>query len=141
MAVAYKKKIKNNNILKFLTSKKINLLVQFLLRLAILFNVGATVWNLKAKYFSTNYWQSFSSLEKNFLDSQYVNKHPKGWIPDEIAFSYAGGKLIKGTSPILVVPDAPPLGKYIIGLSTVLFNNDSVVIPIFAIFLYSCFSY
>ncbi|MEM4230360.1 MAG: glycosyltransferase family 39 protein [Candidatus Pacearchaeota archaeon] len=80
-----------------------------------------------------NYWQNFSSLEKIFLDSQYVNKNPPGWIPDETAFSYAGGKLIKGENPVLVVPDAPPLGKYIIGLSTIIFNNDSTFILVGAL--------
>lgn len=94
----------------------------------ILFNVGSTVWNQREKYFSSNYWQNFPSLEKIFLSSQYVNKHPVGWIPDEIAFSYSAGKLIQGTNPVLVVPDAPPLGKYIIGLSAVMFNNDSIFI-------------
>ncbi|MBI3985245.1 MAG: hypothetical protein HY344_04925 [Candidatus Levybacteria bacterium] len=96
--------------------------------LVIVFNIGSTVFSLKEKYFSQNYWQNFKSLEKVFLDSQYVNKHPVGWIPDQTAFSYAGGKLIKGESPVLVVPDAPPLGKYIIGLSAVIFNNDSTFI-------------
>jgi len=87
---------------------------------------------LRKKYFTFDYWQKFPSLEKKFLDSQYVNKHPI-WIRDEVAFSYSGGKLIKGTNPVLVVPDAPPLGKYLIGLSTILFNNDSTVILISAV--------
>ncbi len=87
---------------------------------------------LREKYFIFDYWQKFPSLEKRFLDSQYVNKHPI-WIRDEVAFSYSGGKLITGTSPVLVVPDAPPLGKYLIGLSTILFNNDSIVILISAV--------
>jgi len=129
MAVVHKKKL-GFKIKNWEFIKKIILIVFLAI---IIFNVSSTVWNLKAKYFSANYRQSFPSLEKTFLDSQYVNKHPTGWIPDEIAFSYAGGKLIQGTSPVLVVPDAPPLGKYIIGLSTVMFNNDSIFMPVFAI--------
>ena len=100
----------------------------------IIFNVASTVFSLKEKYFSNNYWKNFKSLEKVFLGSQYVNKNPIGWIPDEVAFSYSGGKLIKGESPVLVVPDAPPLGKYLIGLSALIFNNDNTVILIFAVF-------
>lgn len=94
----------------------------------ILFNVGSTVWNVRGKYLSTHYWKEFPALEKVFLSSQYVNKHPKGWIPDEVAFSYSAGKLIKGTSPVLVVPDAPPLGKYLIGLSALLLNNENIIV-------------
>lgn len=124
MAMAQKTKLK----FKIPNSKLLRKLIFIVFLGIIIFNVSSTVWSLKAKYFSSNYWQNFPALEKTFLSSQYVNKHPKGWIPDEAAFSYAGGKLIKGTNPVLVVPDAPPLGKYIIGLSTIIFNNDSTFI-------------
>lgn len=128
MAMAQQKNIKHKTYnLKFLKNKKIQLFLQVILVLIIVFNVGSVIWQYKDKYLSSNYWQNFSSLEKTFLDSQYVNKHPK-WIRDEVAFSYSGGKLIRGTSPVLVVPDAPPLGKYIIGLSVEIFNNDSIFI-------------
>ena len=129
MGMAQQKKIKNA-----VKSPKLFEKLLFILFIGIIIlNVGSTIWKFKAKYLSSNYWQNFPALEKVFLDSQYVNKHAKGFIPDEVAFSYAGGKLIKGTSPVLVVPDAPPLGKYIIGLSTILFNNDSTFILVSAI--------
>ncbi len=119
--------------LKSQKSKAIEKVI-FLILLAVIFlNVGNTVWNLRSKYFSSNYWQNFSGLEKVFLGSQYVNKNPKGWIPDETVFSYAGGKLIQGTNLVLVIPDAPPLGKYIIGLSALIFNNDSTFILLSAV--------
>ena len=121
-------KLKVNKALKFIKEKRIQKVIQIILFLIILFNFSSTVWQHKDKYFVANYWQNFPSLEKTFLNSQYVNKHPVGWIVDETAFSYAGGKLIQGTSPVLVVPDAPPLGKYIIGLSAAIFNNDSIFI-------------
>lgn len=126
--MAQKTKLKVNKVIKFIKEEKAQKLIKIILVLVIFINVGSTVWNLRAKYFSSNYWQNFPSLEKTFLGSQYVNKYPKGWIPDETVFSYAGGKLIQGTNPVLVIPDAPPLGKYIIGLSTVIFNNDSTFI-------------
>ena len=125
--------MKLNKVIKFIKSKLFKRTVFVILLAVIIFNVGSTVWNLRSLYFSSNYWQNFPALEKVFLSSQYVNKHPVGWIPDEAAFSYAGGKLIKGTNPVLVVPDAPPLGKYVIGLSTILFNNDSTFILVSAI--------
>lgn len=108
--------------------KILHVLLVSVFLIGIIWNLFATVWQNKDLYFSFTYWQRFPALEKVFLGSQYVNKHPTGWIPDETAFSYAGGKLIKGTNPVLVVPDAPPLGKYIIGLSTIIFNNENIVI-------------
>lgn len=115
-------------------------LINLIFILIICLNFGFNVYQYKSRYFDYKYWENFKSLEKIFLDSQYVNKHAKGFIPDETAFSYSGGKLIKGTSPVLVVPDAPPLGKYLIGLSTLIFNNDAMVVLIFGvlslIFLY-----
>jgi len=127
--MAQQKKLK----FKIQNSKLLRKLIFIILLGVIFFNVSSTVFSLRTKYFSTDYWQNFPALEKVFLSSQYVNKHATGFIPDEIAFSYAGGKLIKGTSPVLVVPDAPPLGKYIIGLSTILFNNDRTFILVSAI--------
>ncbi len=82
-----------------------------------------------------NYWQRFPSLKRAYFDSQYATKHPhNGWISDAAAYSYAGGALIAGTNPILVIPEAPPLGKYLIGFSAITFNNENVITIIFAIF-------
>lgn len=121
-------KLKVNKVIKFIKEKRVQKAIQIILLLLIIFNFSSTVWQYKDKYLVSNYWQNFPALEKVFLNSQYVNKHPVGWAPDEVVFSYAGGKLIQGTNPVLVVPDAPPLGKYIIGLSAVIFNNDSTFI-------------
>ena len=135
--MAYKKKLNFNikffKVEKLLRDKKFHVLIQVLLVAGIVLNLLGLVYQQRAKYFYQDYWKNFPALEKVFLSSQYVNKHPKGWIPDETAFSYASGKLIIGTNPVLVLPDAPPLGKYIIGLSTIVFNNDSVVILVSAI--------
>ncbi len=120
--------IKIDKIITFLKTKRIIPIIQILLVLIIVFNVGSVLWQNRQLY-TYNYWSNFPKLEKIFLNSQYVNKHPV-WIRDEVAFSYAGGKLIKGTNPVLVVPDAPPLGKYIIGLSTIIFNNAGVFVAL-----------
>jgi hypothetical protein len=127
MGMAQRKKLKTKKI------KVLNKVFFIISLLIIAVNVIGVVVSQKEKYLSSNYWQRFPDLEKTFLSSQYVNKHPKGWIPDETAFSYAAGKLITGTSPVLAVPDAPPVGKYLIGLSAVLFNNDSTIILITAV--------
>ena len=134
MGMAQKAKLKvksqKSRFAEFIRTKKINLLIQLLLIAVIVFNVGSTVWNLRDKYLSSNYWQRFPSLKKAYYDSIYANK--KGtWLPDEILYSFNGGALIKGESPILVNPEIPPVGKYLVGLSALLFNNEHLIIPIF----------
>jgi len=95
----------------------------------IIYNVGSMLWQQQANYTTVHYWKNYPVLEQQYLDSQYINKHPK-WVGDEIVFSYAGGALIKGTNPVLVIPDAPPLGKYLIGISILLFDNPHIIIGI-----------
>src|SRR5882724_3881820 len=113
--------------------KIIKIIVSVLFIGAMCVNVFSTIYSQKVKYFSHNYWQRFPDLTKMYFNSQYATKHPL-WIPDEAAFSYAGGALIQGTNPVLVIPYAPPLGKYIIGVSTVLFDNEYILTAFFGIF-------
>lgn len=133
MAMAQRTKLKVNKVIKFIKGKKIQLFFQVIFVLIIVFNVASTVWTLKTKYFSVDYWQRFPALEKNYLSSQYVNKHPVGWSPDEVIQAYAGGAFIRGMNPVYVLPDTPPLGKYLIGLSALLFNNENTVILLSAV--------
>ena len=125
--MAQQKNIKHKTYnLKFLKNKKFQLCLQAILLLVIFFNFFSTIWQYKDSYFKFDYWQKFPALEKTYLSSQYVNKHPEGWVPDEIVGLYAGGKLITGTNPVLIIPDSPPLGKYLIGLSALIFNNGNI---------------
>lgn len=93
----------------------------------ILGNVINVLGIQQGKYLSSNYWKNFPELERTYRSSQYVNKHPTGWIPDETVNAYAGGAYIRGVSPILIAPDTPPLGRYLIGISALLFNNENVI--------------
>ena len=127
MEMAQQTKVKVNKIIKFLKSKKIKALISLLFILVISFNVLFVVFTHKAIYFSNNYWQRFPKLEKLYLDSQYVNKHPI-WQRDEVIQAYAGGAFIKGINPVYVLPDTPPLGKYLIGLSALIFGNENIII-------------
>lgn len=97
----------------------------------IIFNVGNLVLGQKGKYFSSNYAVSYPSLQKIYYDSIYKDKHG-GFVPDEILYSYIGGALVRGKSPIFLNPEVPPFGTYIIGLSTVVFNNQHIIMVIFA---------
>ncbi len=106
-------------------SKKLFILV---LISFIFWNLGHVIFLHRSAYLSTDYWQGFSQLRQTYLDSQYVNKHPKGWVPDEVVNSYAGGAYIRGVAPYLIAPDTPPLGRYLIGISAVVFHNANIVI-------------
>lgn len=97
------------------------------------YNVGETVvlhWGL---YSFHDYWKRFSSLQKTYYGSIYKNKHGS-FIPDEFIYSYIGGALIKGASPILLNPEVPPFGTYLIGFSELIFGNENIVSLFFAIF-------
>lgn len=107
--------------------------IGFILIMVIFTNVFSVVNSQKEKYTTTSFWQNLSGLKQIYLDSQYVNKHPKGWIPDEVVNAYAGGAYVQGVSPILIAPDTPPLGRYLIGLSALLFNNENIITLLSAI--------
>ncbi len=92
----------------------------------IISNLTFIIIQNKQKYFSFDFWHRFPTLKQMYLDSQYANKHPKAWIADEEANSYAAGAYVKGVSPILIAADTPPLGRYFIGLSAILFNNECI---------------
>lgn len=109
------------------TAKKfLKRLLPFVLVGIIVYNIGSVILSQSSKYLAQNYRQTFPQLKKAYLDSQYVNKNPKGWIPDEAVNSYAGGAYVQGVSPILIAPDTPPLGRYIIGFSGIVFNNVNI---------------
>lgn len=105
----------------------------FLLTLWTLWNVSSVIISHWSTYTTFRYWQDFPGLKKAYLDSQYVNKHPKGWIPDEGVNSYAGGAYMQGISPHLIAPDTPPLGRYLIGVSALLLNNANEVVLLSAV--------
>lgn len=87
-------------------------------------NVGGTLFYAKGIYTSFNYWERFPVLKKMYYDSVYANKKGK-FIRDEYVYAFAAGSLLNGVSPILVNPEQPPLGKYLIALSIFLFNNEN----------------
>ena len=71
--------------------------------------------------------------EKQYNESQWVIPHSKKPISDETLYSYAGYRYIEGLNPILLNPETPPLGKYLIGLSIKFFNNQRVISLSFAL--------
>lgn len=104
----------------------------------VLFAIGVIIANLlsvivpnKSAYTASDFWDRYPQLRQGYLDSQYINKKakPHQWIPDTHVNSYAGASYVKyGVSPILIAPDTPPLGRYVMGVSAVLFGNENILV-------------
>lgn len=92
-------------------------------------------------FFTKGYNAQYESLKSAYYNSQYVKKENPGIMPDETFESFVGGAFVRGVNPILIVHEHPPLGRYIIGLSTILFDNaktlilPSLLVSIFGIYL------
>lgn len=100
----------------------------FILLLAlILFRPVSIAIEHKHELFEPGYAKLFKTFRADYFNSQYVKKINPSIIPDNTLEAYAGGAFLKGENPILIVHDQPPLGRYIIGLSIILFDNPSTV--------------
>jgi hypothetical protein len=108
-------------------SKYIKPVVATVLILITLFNVGSAVFTAKDKYTAFNLQQRYDSLKFAYEDSQYANKKATAWIPDEPVNTYAGMAYVKGVNPVLIASDTPPLGRYLIGATGLIFNNENVI--------------
>lgn len=105
---------------------------RFFIFVIICINISLTFFSERSQYLSKTYWDRYPGLQKAYYDSIYANK--KGtWLNDKILYSFAGGAFMKGVNPVLINPEVSPLGRYIIGLSTVLFNNENVLNGFFVI--------
>ena len=126
------------NLLRKLNAKRGRSILIFLMTAVIVFNIGSVLLGQKEKYLTPNYWERYAKLKHTYENSQYATKNFKGFEPDEIVYAYAGGAFLLGVSPVLIVPDAPPLGKYLISLSVLFFRNEHVIILIsgFVAFLF-----
>ena len=89
---------------------------------------------MTAGYFRPYYDdQMYTRLETLFNNSQYRQKNPTSIIADEIVFRYASVAYIRGIDPILINSEHTPLGKYMIGLSYLIFKTDAPLIFICAV--------
>ncbi len=70
--------------------------------------------------FNADYWK------ERYLHSQWVIPKSKTPIGDDGLYSYAGWQYINGTDPTLINGEMPPFGKYLIGLSILLFHNENI---------------
>jgi Dolichyl-phosphate-mannose-protein mannosyltransferase len=115
------------------TPRMMKKIVFIALILLTLCRMGFFLYSNKEKY-ANDYWSRYPTLKTVFEGSQYMMKDWKFWIPDETVYSYAAGAYVKGANPILVESTQPPLGKYLMALSVVLFNNENVIVALFFAF-------
>lgn len=98
------------------------------------FQPFSTLYKQKEFFFSSGYSKIYSYLESSYYDSQYVKKENPSIMPDQTLESFAGGAFLKGINPILIIHDQPPMGRYILSLSILLFDNPNTIM-IFLFFL------
>jgi hypothetical protein len=109
--------------------KKIDLFLFGGILLLVLFPLGRTIRQKWDYYFLPFDQERIQGL---YEISQYVREKDAAWIADEIHFAYASWNYVNGGNPILVNPDYPPLGKYLVGLSIKLVNNEKIPTLFFA---------
>jgi hypothetical protein len=107
----------HRKVYKFIISKKyiILLLVLVLHLLHILYSQRS--YFLQA--YDIQYWKD------RFEHSQWQLPLSRRIIGDDGLFAYIGYQLVNGYNPALVNAETPPVGKYLIGLSILLFKNPA----------------
>lgn len=103
-------------------------LVLLLLFLAIVIRPTFEIIRNSNKFFDRSYEKRYETLKKQYYSSQYVVKKNSIILIDEGFEAFAGGAFLKGMNPILIVHDHPPLGRYIVSLSIIVFDNENTII-------------
>lgn len=111
--------------------KKIIHLLLIFTMVSLMMQPILTILERKEVFFMGNYWSNFSNYKFSYENSQYVKKNNPDIITDETFESYAGGAFLNGLNPILITHDHPPLGRYLVSLSILLFNNQHTIVLFF----------
>jgi 4-amino-4-deoxy-L-arabinose transferase-like glycosyltransferase len=87
-----------------------------------------THWSVYTTTYDSAYWQG------RYENSQWV----KGWeagetMGDAELYAYAGWRQVQGDDPTLINTEMPPLGKYLLGFSIILFKNQNIQALIFGV--------
>lgn len=111
--------------------RKVRIILFFILLIAVLFQFIFLTAQSGGKFFSRGYQKEYQGLKNAYYSSQYAKKDAPGIIPDETFESFAAGAFLKGMNPIHIVHDHPPMGRYLLSLSIVLFDNPRTLIIFF----------
>lgn len=77
--------------------------------------------------------------EDKYMRSQWVVPNSKEPIGDDGLFAYEGWEYIHGRNPAELNAEVPPLGKYLIGLTTLTFGNQNIFALLSGIFALAVF--
>ena len=75
----------------------------------------------------------YASLGETYANSQYVTGSGSKGIGDDGLYAFAGYYYITGGDPSQVNFENPPLGKYLIGLSVLIFGNENSIYIVYAV--------
>lgn len=64
--------------------------------------------------------------EDRYLRSQWVQNPPIEAIGDDGLYTYVAWENIHGKDPTLVNPETPPVGKYLLGFTLLIFHNQHI---------------
>jgi hypothetical protein len=99
--------------------------------IAILLQPISKLYSQGDSFFSRGYSSQYDLFKKAYYGSQYVKKNNPGIMPDQTLESFAAGAFLKGINPILIIHDQPPLGRYMLSLSILLFDNPNTIMVLF----------
>lgn len=117
-------------IISHKTKKFIKKILPILLFGVIVLRMGIYIWH---NQYSFIHKFEFEAHQNAYLGSTYVIKGGAP-IPDHIVYGYAAWKYIHGKNPTLINPEMPPLGKYLMGISILLFKRIEIGSLVFGIF-------
>ena len=75
----------------------------------------------------------YAKLGETYANSQYITGSGSSGIGDDGLYAFAGYYYSTGGDPSQVNFENPPLGKYLIGLSALIFGNENVIYIIYAV--------
>jgi len=99
--------------------KKITILLIIIFSFQLLFRIYQYRDNYLSK-FDAEYWKT------RYLHSQWVVPDSKESVGDDGLYAYVGWEYIHGSDPSLLNAETPPFGKYLIGLSEIIFSNQNI---------------
>lgn len=95
-------------------------------------HLGFRIFQYSGEYlyrYDVKYW------EDRYLRSQWVVADTKESIGDDGLYAYVGYEYITGRDPTTLNAELPPLGKYLIGLSILIFGNQNIFALLSGVFV------
>jgi len=114
--------------------KSLYIILCTLFLLIIVVQPSSVLYKQRETFFAKGYMSYYDSLKKLYEQSQYVKKKNPGIIPDQALESFAALAFLEGINPILIIHDQPPMGRYILSASILLFDNvNTVMVLLFSL--------